>query len=179
VLFTVGHSNRTLAEFVQVLVGHGVEEVVDVRAYPRSRRHSHFDREHLASELRHAGLGYAWRGKVLGGFRRLDRGESPHLALTPGFAAYADHMKSDAFVSAVRALAWQSENRRMALMCAEKDWRDCHRFLIADHLVKLCGVEVRHILDAETVQPHRVHEAARIQSGHLVYDLERGQGRLF
>ncbi|MHC4960375.1 MAG: DUF488 domain-containing protein [Planctomycetota bacterium] len=178
-LFTVGHSNRALDEFVQLVLGHGVEEVVDVRAYPHSRRHSHFDREHMASELRHAGLGYVWRGRVLGGFRRLGHSESPHLALAPGFAAYADHMQTDEFVSAVKALAWQSENRRMALMCAEKDWRDCHRFLIADHLVKICGVAVEHILDSDTVEPHKVHEAARIQAGHLVYDLERGQGRLF
>lgn len=175
-LWTVGHSSRSLEEFVRVVQAHGIGRIVDVRAYPQSRRHPQFARESLAAALPRAGLGYLWRGKALGGFRGEPAADTPHVALAGGFAAYAEHTASAEFRS---ALAEILDNGHTALMCAERDWRSCHRFLIADYAAAVLGVTVRHIIDAQRVEDHVLHEALRVVDGGLRYDRPGGQGLLF
>ncbi|HSJ14981.1 MAG TPA: DUF488 domain-containing protein [Longimicrobiales bacterium] len=158
-LFTIGHSTRPLAEFLGLLLSHGVERLVDVRRYPASRRHPHFSGESLAAELPVRGIAYE-HAPELGG-RRTPRADSPNDAWrSAGFRAYADHMDDPAWQQAFDELRRGAQRRVTAIMCAEAvPWR-CHRQLIADALVAR-DVEVRHILspgraDLHSLNPHAV-----------------------
>jgi len=117
-IYTIGHGNRSAEEFVALLKEAGIGVLVDVRAHPASKRHPQFTRTALEAELAQAGIGYAWEGKDLGGFRK-PRPDSPHLALAAeGFRGYADHMETPAFETAAGRLIDMAGKRRMAIMCA-------------------------------------------------------------
>lgn len=144
---------------------HDVEVLCDVRAQPFSRRHPHFDRGSLE-----AAFPCVWLGKELGGLRRDARPDSPHVALGE-FRAYADHMETAEFREGIARLLAIASERRTAFLCAEKDWRSCHRSFIADHLVAISGVGVHHILSEHAADPHRLRREARLQEGRLIYDV--------
>jgi uncharacterized protein (DUF488 family) len=139
-IFTVGHSNRSLAEFQALLDTHSIDFVADVRSYPGSKRYPQFDRLQLERELPIAGVEYAWVGEQLGGMRD-----------------YAAHMKTAEFRGALAELVASAENRSVACMCAEKVPDQCHRNRMSDALVGN-GVDVWHIIDKETLREHRVDE---------------------
>ncbi|MDW8060352.1 MAG: DUF488 domain-containing protein [Thermomicrobium sp.] len=168
-ILTVGHSSRSLEEFLRLVRTHGVRTVVDVRRFPHSRRHPQFDRTHLVVALARDGIGYH-HCPALGG-RRQPRPDSLHRALeNPGFRGFADHMQTPEFAA---ALEWLIDLARcagpLALLCAEAvPWR-CHRSLIADALV-VRGYPVSHILGAKRLQPHRLPLFARVRDGHVIYD---------
>jgi uncharacterized protein (DUF488 family) len=168
VIRTVGHGARPVEELVAVLAAAEVATLVDVRRFPGSRRHPQFGRDALAATLREAGVRYVWEGETLGG-RRQRRPDSRHTALrNPSFAAYADHMDTPEFRTALERLAAGA-----AVMCAETLWWRCHRMLIADALV-MRGVTVEHLLDVGHSQPHRVTEGARPDAdGWPVYDAQQ------
>jgi uncharacterized protein (DUF488 family) len=165
-VFTVGHSNRSLADLVAVLRRNGVAAVADVRAWPRSRRWPQFDRDALEPGLRDAGFVYRWLGKELGGHREAPPGPSPHVALAEEWRGYAAHAETEEFAAGIDALL---SCDAVAFLCAEKDWRHCHRRFIADHLVALKGIEVVH-LGGEDTEPHALDPRARIAGDRLVYD---------
>ncbi len=173
---TVGHSTRTLDEFIAVLKARGVEELCDVRAYPGSARHPQFARQPLERALGEAGVAYRWAGKELGGYRKKGRPDSRHTALrSEGFRNYADHMESALFAAGVSQLLQDAPRRSVALMCAERHWSRCHRSFIADHLAALHDVEIVHIIDEAETEPHRLHEAARLDGDRIVYDVTDGR----
>ena len=175
-VYTIGHSTRTLDELIAVLRAHGVEELCDVRAYPGSSRHPQFARASLERALVEARVAYRWAGKELGGYRKQVRSDSPHAALrSEGFRNYADHMESALFASGIAQLLEDAPRRSVALMCAERHRSRCHRSFIADHLAALHDVEIVHILDEAGTEPHRLHEAARIDGDRLVYDVTDGR----
>src|SRR6476661_3512994 len=96
-LYTIGHSTRTLDELVEVLRGHSIATLVDIRSFPMSRRLPHFNRESLESALPAVGIRYVWM-KELGGRRKKIRNDSPNIALrSPSFRNYADYMLTDEF----------------------------------------------------------------------------------
>src|SRR5262245_52505027 len=133
-IWTVGHGNRPLEELVALLEQAGVVCLVDVRAYPASRRHPQFERNALERSLAAAGIRYVWEGKGLGG-RRRPTAESPHVALrVPAFRAYADHMMTREFHDAIDRLTVIADVHPAAIMCAERLPWQCHRFLISDYL---------------------------------------------
>ena len=176
-IFTIGHSNASSAGFVALLQRHAIELLVDVRAAPYSRRHPQFRRETLAAALDSAGVRYRWLGTALGGLRQ-PRGASVHTALTePAFQAYAAHMADADFIDAVDKLVDVGGRRRVALMCAEADHRQCHRQFIADALTTR-GVPVTHIGHDDGLQPHVAHSCLRVECGALRYD-RHGQADLF
>lgn len=149
----------------------GVERLVDVRRYPRSRRHPHLSYEALAVELPQAGIGVEWWGEELGG-RRRPRPDSRHTAWrNDAFRGYADHMDTELFRAALdRLLAEMGAGTATAVMCAETLWWRCHRRLIADAVV-LAGGEAVHLLDERSAQPHQLHPAVRPDGdGRPVYD---------
>jgi uncharacterized protein (DUF488 family) len=174
-LFTVGHSNHPLPTFVALLEKAGVALVVDVRRFPRSRRHPHFSRQALAPALEARGIAYRWLVE-LGGMREEAAG-SPHRALagTP-FAGYADHMATAPFRRDAELLIDLAQHTPTAAMCAEADPQHCHRRFLADWLATH-GVEVEHLLADATLASHELHPALRIQDENLVYD--RAQLSLF
>lgn len=174
-LYTVGHSTRSLDELARLLRAAGADTVLDVRAFPRSRRHPQFNRERLASGLAALGIGYAWAGEELGGFRE-PRADSRHTALAePAFRGFADYMESAAFGAALDAVLARAARERVAIMCAEREPSQCHRSLIADAALAR-GARVIHLGVAEGERPARPSPAARAVDGVLVYD--GGQARL-
>ena len=145
--FTIGHSTRTLAEFIDLLQGSGVELVVDVRRLPGSARYPHFDQDALATSLGQVGIGFG-RAEGLTGRRPVSR-EVPFEVnawwQNRGFHNYADHALSADFRRALAELREWAGTRRVAVMCSEAVWWRCHRRIIADHLLAH-DEEVRHIL---------------------------------
>jgi uncharacterized protein (DUF488 family) len=169
-VYSIGHGNRSASDFTAQLRAAGVACLLDVRAYPSSRRHPQFTRMALEPALRAAGIRYLWEGQALGGMRRGHDG-SPHTALTdPAMRGYADHMASREFNDAVARLLKLAAETPLALMCAERDHRHCHRAFIADALL-LAGAEVLHLVDLNDVRRHALSEGARLAAdGTLVYD---------
>ena len=170
-LFTVGHGSRSTSELVSVLQAWGVERLVDVRRYPRSRRHPHLSYEALAEELPAVGISVEWWGEELGG-RRPRRAGSRHTAWrNDAFRGYADHMDTELFRRGLeRLVAEAGTGPPTAIMCAETLWWRCHRRLVADAVV-LAGHEVLHIRDERSADPHQLHPALRQDAaGRPVYD---------
>lgn len=176
-IHTIGHSSRSAATFIALLKCHGIRLLVDIRAFPRSRRYPQFNRALLEDVLASREIAYHWAGDLLGGFRK-PRADSRHTALIDAaFRGFADYMESTAFGEALEALIERAESRRLAVMCAEADYRHCHRQLIADHL--LCrGIEVRHILGEDSCVSHRLHACLDLEHEPNVYN-KYAQGDLF
>lgn len=169
-LYTIGHSNRPLEEFLAVVETHGLRGIADVRAFPSSRRWPHFNREPLAAALDARGIHYRWI-PALGGRRHgKPRADSLHTAWTvAGFRNYADHMETAEFATGLDQLLAAARQLRTALMCAEAVYWRCHRRLIADRLVVL-EHHVLHIERRDRAVEHRLPGFARIVDGRLIYD---------
>jgi len=170
IIYTIGHGNRSLADFIDLLTHAGVTCVVDVRAYPHSRRNPHFSRTPLMSALNASSIRYMWEDEALGGMRR-SKPDSPHVALTDaGFRGFADHMASREFQAGVTRVLAASESAAIALMCAETNPEHCHRGFIADALL-VRGARVLHLISAQDVRCHSLRAGARLTaSGTLLYD---------
>lgn len=169
-LYSIGHGSRSSEAFLTLLLRNGIEWLVDVRAYPRSKRHPQFSRIALEGVLAVQGIRYAWEGEALGGMRRPNRA-SPHTGLPDAaFRGYADHMAAPEFAQALDRLAALGASRRVAFMCAETLPQHCHRGFIADALVS-GGARVLHLVGPEDTRPHTLNPAARMAQGALVYDL--------
>ena len=174
-IWTVGHSNREVGEFLGLLGAHGVEVVADVRRFPGSRRQPWFGGEALAGSLRGAGIGYR-HFAGLGGRRGGTTAGSPNAGWRVGaFNAFADHMGSEAFRADLEALEALGRERRVAVMCSEAvPWR-CHRRLIADALV-VGGWSVLDIVGPAAPKEHGLTPFARVEGGRLVYPAEGPAG---
>ena len=168
VVLTVGHSNRSLDSFLRILASHGVRRLADVRRFPASQRHPHFDRDRLVAALAPAGVAYR-HFEALGG-RREEAPDSLHTALPPGpFRAYADHMDTAAFREALEALLAFARAEPTAALCAEADPARCHRSLLADTLLAR-GARVQHLLAEATARDHALPGFARILGDRVRYD---------
>ena len=167
-IWTIGHSTRSIEEFIAALAAHGIKLVADVRLLPGSKRYPHFNNDALAASLHTATIGYE-HFRELGG-RRRPRPDSPHTAWrNDAFRGYADHMESAGFSAGIeRLLASSAAIGPAAIMCAEAVWWRCHRGLVSDYL-KVRGVEVMHIVDAKKAEPHPWTSAATIVDGALSY----------
>jgi uncharacterized protein (DUF488 family) len=172
-IYTVGHSTRELADFTAVLQAHQIQLLVDIRAFPMSRRLPHFNRERLEMWLPEAGIKYHWM-KDLGGRRKKSLDESPNVALrNDSFRNYADYMLSQQFQTAAAEIVKLTETQRVAIMCAERMWFQCHRMLVSDYFVAH-GHTVRHILEADKeAKPHTLTKEARVIDGRLLYRGDR------
>ena len=124
----MGHGARSAVAFVSLLQESAIAVLMDVRAYPVSRRHPQFSRDALAAQLAEAGIPYRWEGEALGGMRK---------------GGYAEHMETPLFVDAARALV--NAPQATCIMCAETNPADCHRSHIADWLVAH-GERVVHLI---------------------------------
>jgi uncharacterized protein (DUF488 family) len=171
-IWTIGHSTRSIEEFLGALKAHGIEAVADVRSLPGSRRYPHFDSEPLARTLGEAGIEYHWI-PALGGRRRA-RPDSPNTAWrSEAFRAYADYMATDQFQAGIGQLLALARNRQTVILCAEAVWWRCHRSLISDCL-KVRGITVIHVFDDKKVEEHPYTPAAHIIDGQLSYEEQKG-----
>ncbi len=175
-LHTIGHSTRAQGALIGLLTEAGVELLIDVRSYPRSRRNPQFDAEALAAALGEAGIGYAHL-KALGGRRgpAKDAAHSPNAAWREaGFRNYADYALTPAFRTGLADLRAAARARPTAIMCAEAVWWRCHRRIIADYLLA-AGEEVVHILGPGATEPARLNpQAAPQPDGSLHYPAQQG-----
>ena len=171
-IYTIGHSTRTIKEFIALLTAHRVEILVDIRSFPMSRRLPHFNRENMERSLTNDGIEYLWM-KDLGGRRKRELKDSPNTALrNESFRNYADYMLTLQFQSAIDKLLQLAAGKRVAIMCAEALYFRCHRMLVSDFLAAH-GHEVLHIVDKQTPRPHTLMQEARMVDGRLLYRGDR------
>ena len=166
-IWTIGHSTRSIEEFLHVLAAYDIELVVDVRRFPGSRRLPQYSASTLADSLASRGMAYVGI-PALGGRRRAAP-DSPNVAWRhEAFRGYADYIATEEFAEGLEELLVLAQGLRTAIMCAEVLWWRCHRRIIADVLVSL-GFTVVHIRDARVVEEHQLKPPARMVRGALTY----------
>jgi uncharacterized protein (DUF488 family) len=167
IIFTIGHSTRPVAEFIEILRTFGIKRVVDVRTIPKSRHNPQFNEEELRGSLKAVKIGYLHM-KGLGGLRHA-RKDSPNTAWrNASFRGFADYMQTDEFEESLAKLLKTSEKRATAIMCAEAvPWR-CHRSLIGDALL-VRGVLVRHIMGLGPYRDHTLTPWAKVRGKKITY----------
>lgn len=164
-IWTIGHSVSPLENFLKFLRAHGIACIADVRRFPGSRRHPHFESRALAASLAAEGIRYH-HFPALGG-RRAPRPDSTNLAWRhPSFRGYADYMETAEFRNAVDALAGLARTERTAMMCAEGSWARCHRGLLADWF-REHGWRVWHISGMSPPREHVGTPVARARENAL------------
>ena len=168
IIFTIGHSTRTLEEFVGLLQAYGVQLVVDVRTIPRSRHNPQFNQEKLSAELKELGIDYVWL-KELGGLRHPKPDSQNKGWRNESFRGFADYMQTPEFEEGINELIKLAEkDGPVTTMCAEAvPWR-CHRSLIADALL-VRGVKVEHIMTLKTLKEHALTKWAHVDGKQITY----------
>ncbi|RYZ23577.1 MAG: DUF488 domain-containing protein [Chitinophagaceae bacterium] len=166
-IWTIGHSTRSLEEFLGLLHAFSVTQLVDVRHFPGSRKYPHFNQEPLHAGLAAAGIGYE-HIVSLGGRRKPDPDSVNTAWRHPNFRGYADYMSSPEFLEGFARLEAMGRQAPTAYMCSEAVWWRCHRSLISD-LLKVQGWQVLHILDAGKAKEHPFTAPAQVVDGKLVY----------
>lgn len=166
-MFTIGHSNRPLEEFLNMLRAHDVTLLADVRTMPRSRHNPQFNYDSLPSALGAAGIDYR-HIPGLGGLRHPRKDSINTAWQNASFRGYADYMQTPEFAGSLKELEQLAAARTTAIMCAESlPWR-CHRSMIADALTAR-GIPVRHIMTAEKADLHKLRDFARVSDGRVTY----------
>ena len=152
-LFTIGHSNRSYAELVAALSAHGVETLVDIRHFPRSRANPQFNADALAKKLPREGLAFV-EERELGGRRPTSKTAKPERNAgwqNRAFKNYADYAETREFQTALRRLLARARRETCAIMCAEVLWWRCHRRIVADYAMTR-GAKVSHIFTKTKVE---------------------------
>ncbi len=150
------------------LAAHGIEALGDIRAFPGSRRLPQFNRENLERELPPRGIEYRWL-PALGGRRKKQQERSPNLGLrNASFRNYADYMTTEEFHAASADLVRWAEQKRVAIMCAERVYFRCHRMLVSDYLAAH-GHQVLHIDGQGPPRPHKLTAEAQRQGQNVIY----------
>ncbi len=169
VVLTIGHSTRTLEEFMQLLEVYGVTLLADVRTVPRSRHNPQFNKETLPHNLKNFGVRYIHMPEI-GGLRH-PKHESINMAWkNSGFRGYADYMQTQEFTDHLLKIIALARENRLALMCAEAlPWR-CHRSLISDALV-VRHIKVEHIISKDSTINHNLNEMAHVEGTKIIYPL--------
>jgi uncharacterized protein (DUF488 family) len=152
-ILTIGHSTHPIERFVRLLRAHGVEVLCDVRRYPGSRRNPQFNVDPLRKSLDAVGIAYEPFGDELGGRRRPRPGGGPSPWRNASFRAYAEYMETPEFMAGLERFERLASERRAAIMCAEAEWRRCHRRLISDAL-SARGWRVIHIRPDGVLEEH-------------------------
>lgn len=138
-VFSIGHSDHAVEDFVALLARHGVSAVADVRAAPYSRHHPQFSKAALMATLRSAGVAYVYLGEALGGL------PSARVRSQMRGSGYGAMAATEAFREGIARVGRGREQHRIALMCAERDPIDCHRALLVGRALAGAGVAVEHI----------------------------------
>ncbi len=138
-IYTVGHSNRELEEFINLLRKYSIETVIDVRRFPSSRKYPWFNKENLERSLLENGIGYRWLGDLLGGYRS---------------GGYRSYMDTESYKKGIQELISTASGKKVAIMCSEKLWFKCHRRFISDTLVEM-GYKVIHIIETDKTYTHK------------------------
>jgi uncharacterized protein (DUF488 family) len=166
-LYTIGHSTRSIEEFLALLKEHQIALLADVRSIPGSRRVPQFGKEALQASLEGAGIDYHWM-PGLGGRRKTSPDSVNTAWRHPAFRGYADYMETEEFALALDELANIACAVPTVIMCAEAVWWRCHRSMIADAM-KWAGFEVLHIMGPGKLEAHPSTSAAQVGAGWFSY----------
>jgi uncharacterized protein (DUF488 family) len=171
IVCTIGHSNRSIEEFIGLLKQNQIACVLDIRTVPKSRHNPQFGQDRLPDSLAAAGIEYRYLAG-LGGLRR-PRPDSPNSGWrNTSFRGYADYMQSEEFAQNVDTVIALAQDTRCALMCAEAvPWR-CHRSLVADALL-VRGIPVEEIIGPQKPRPHKLTPFARVDGLRITYPPEQ------
>jgi len=140
--YTIGHSNHTIEEYIQLLKKHNINLIVDVRSYPNSKYVPHFNKDELEISLNEHNISYLFMGDKLGG-----RYNNPDLLFSDGSVDYAKVSQTNKFIGGIQYVIEKiNDGKILAVMCSEKNPFDCHRFVLVSHQLEKRGVKVKHIL---------------------------------
>ncbi|MDD5063634.1 MAG: DUF488 domain-containing protein [Phycisphaerae bacterium] len=159
ILYTIGHSNHEIEDFISLLKRHGVTCIADVRSAPYSRYCPQFNKDTLAAALAAAGITYMFMGKELGG-----RPDDP-ACYEYSCVDFRRVAEREEFKRGIEHLLADIPKHRIALMCAEKDPLQCHRSILVSRNLKKHNVQIKHILADGSIEEHS--EAERRLVGML------------
>jgi uncharacterized protein (DUF488 family) len=168
-VYTVGHSNRLLPEFITLLQQNTIQTLVDIRTNPYSGRFPHFSQEVFHETMDDNGIVYHWAGRQLGGQRESTNPISHPALRDDSRRGFAEYMETPQFERAIAQLINLASTAKTAIMCAEKHAEYCHRTLISDYLT-LKNIRVVHIIDNNQSIEHEMSRSARTESARLIYD---------
>ncbi|WP_437193319.1 DUF488 domain-containing protein [Planctomicrobium sp. SH527] len=169
-LFTIGHSNHPLDKFLDLLKEHEIAALTDIRRFPSSRKFPQFNQEELSKVLQQSGIKYHWLD-ALGGRRPKQKSIPPSLnsgLRNESFHNYADYMQTEPFQQGIDELLTISEQKRIAYMCSESLFWQCHRRLVSDFLTAH-GHSIQHIFPSGEVKRHQMTTEARVQDKNVIY----------
>ncbi|ACP34529.1 protein of unknown function DUF1130 [Sulfolobus islandicus Y.G.57.14] len=169
-LFTIGHSNRSLEDFMEILRKYNVEILIDVRRWPKSSRYPHFNKENLKKALEQSGIEYLWK-EQLGGYRKIGKDvediDIGKCFKSEGFRAYAIYiLTNERVMEALEDI--RRINKIKMIMCSEKFPWNCHRKIISDWFLAR-GDEVVHLIEKESTIKHKLTTCAEIVKNNLNY----------
>lgn len=166
-ILTIGHSTRTIDDFVKILREYGIQQVIDVRTIPKSRHNPQFNQTDLRNALKNRRIAYRHM-KGLGGLRHAHKDSINMAWENASFRGYADYMQTDQFVKNLEKLIGYARKKRVAIMCAEAvPWR-CHRSLIGDALL-VRNIKVEDIMSISSVRPHELTPWAKVKGKRVYY----------
>ncbi|HEX8307575.1 MAG TPA: DUF488 domain-containing protein [Allosphingosinicella sp.] len=168
--FTIGHSTRSIEDFVELLRIAEIRAVIDIRTVPRSRHNPQYNADSLADALAPFQIVHG-RIPALGGLRSRVREVPPERNgwwENRSFHNYADHALSEDFRAGLEELVGVGRERPVAMMCSEAVWWRCHRRIVADHLIAR-GETVFHLMDGGRAEPARLSLGARVEDGRVTY----------
>lgn len=166
-IYTIGHSTRDLADFIEILRSFGIKVLADIRSFPGSRKFPQFNKDNLKTSLAENGISYTHLDD-LGGRRKVQKDSKNNRWRNDSFRGYADYMETEDFENAITKLETIALEQPTAYMCSEAVWWRCHRSMVSDHL-KAKGWKVLHIMAAEKAQEHSYTSPARVVDGHIFY----------
>lgn len=170
VIYTIGHSTRTIEEFISILKNYQVQLLADIRTMPGSNRVPQFNKENMKLSLEKAGIHYMHL-KDLGGLRHTTKESVNTGWRNKSFRGFADYMQTSEFEKGVDHLTAMAKEQQTAIMCAEAvPWR-CHRSLVGDALM-IRGFDVRNIFSEKKVEVHKLTPFAKVDGLKIIYPVE-------
>lgn len=148
ILYTIGHSNHKMEDFINLLKRYGVNCVADVRTAPYSRYCPQFNKDALAAALEAAGIAYIFMGKELGGR------PSDQSCYENGCVNFKRVAEREEFKQGIERLVADASKHNIALMCAEKDPLQCHRTILVSRHLKKQNIHIKHILADGGIEEH-------------------------
>jgi uncharacterized protein (DUF488 family) len=170
IIWTIGHSTRSLEEFLAMLHSSKIKLIADIRSYPGSRRFPQFNKDALEISLPQNNIEYIHL-KKLGGRRKANPDSKNMSWRNLAFRGYADYMETADFKTGINELEKIALKQRTAYMCSEAVWWRCHRSMVSDYL-KAHGWNVMHIMGIGKEEEHSYTSPAKIAAGELSYESE-------
>ncbi|MDE3145463.1 MAG: DUF488 domain-containing protein [Bacteroidota bacterium] len=167
-IWTIGHSTRSLEEFIHMLQSFQIEIVADIRSFPGSRKFPQFNKEILQVSLAQNNIHYVHLMQ-LGGRRKVNPNSKNNSWRHVAFRSYADYMETDGFKEGVLELEKIALKQRTAYMCSEAVWWRCHRSMLSDYL-KVRGWKILHIMGMGKEAEHAFTAPARVVDDKLSYE---------